>query len=88
MKYNDKFIPAAVEKIENSSPSFDPSRTKIFFLCRSGTRSMHAARALTKEADFKQCFNVLPGFEGHLDDNKHRNTKEGWKFENYPFTQS
>ena len=57
----------------------------VLFLCRSGVRSDAAAKALLAEG-FKSVFNVLEGFEGDLDENKHR-LKNGWKNSGLPWTQ-
>jgi rhodanese-related sulfurtransferase len=49
----------------------------LLFLCRSGVRSRHAAKRAT-EAGFKQCFDILEGFEGDKDAHGHRKTVAGW----------
>lgn len=49
----------------------------ILFLCRSGTRSVAAAEAVTK-VGFRNVFNVLKGFEGDLEDGK-RGIYSGWR---------
>ena len=46
-----------------------------------------AGMALEK-AGFTQVFNVLDGFEGEPDDNGHRSTECGWRYEGLPWTQS
>ncbi|XLZ72827.1 rhodanese-like domain-containing protein [Massilia sp. SR12] len=51
--------------------------TVIVFLCRSGVRSRHAAKAAT-EAGYSQCYDILEGFEGDKDANGHRKTVGGW----------
>ncbi len=61
--------------------------TPIFFLCRSGVRSQAAAAAMT-EAGFKKCFNVVAGFEGDLNAQKHRGQASGWKVEGLPWVQA
>ncbi len=44
---------------------YDISRdTVIFFICRSGGRSLDAACEMTRQG-WKHCFNVRDGFEGH-----------------------
>ena len=43
----------------------------MVFLCRSGNRSIGAAKAATG-AGIEPSYNVLDGFEGDLDDDKHR----------------
>ncbi|MCB8838408.1 rhodanese-like domain-containing protein [Aurantimonas sp. VKM B-3413] len=58
----------------------------IFFLCRSGVRSMASAAALTA-AGYENCFNVLDGFEGPLDETGHRGSRGGWKAEGLPWVQ-
>ena len=51
----------------------------VLLLCRSGQRSLDAAKAL-EEAGFKLSINILDGFEGALDDNQHRGQLSGWRF--------
>lgn len=56
---------------------------KLFFLCRSGVRSLEAARAVADELGRRgvssACFNVAEGFEGDLDTMRHRGSRNGWK---------
>jgi rhodanese-related sulfurtransferase len=59
----------------------------VIFLCRSGQRSIGAAEAATA-AGFGQAYNVLEGFEGPLDDARHRGTATGWKAAGLPWRQS
>jgi rhodanese-related sulfurtransferase len=58
----------------------------VILICRSGNRSLDAGRAL-EEAGFTQVYNVLHGFEGELDENHHRGTKTGWRFDGLPWEQ-
>jgi rhodanese-related sulfurtransferase len=58
----------------------------VVFLCRSGVRSLGAARAATA-AGLGPAFNVLEGFEGGLDDAGHRG-HEGWRAAGLPWRQS
>ncbi len=44
---------------------------KIYFLCRSGVRSLAAAQA-AQEAGFPQAYNITDGFEGPPDEDGHR----------------
>ena len=60
--------------------------TPIFFLCRSGVRSMSAASLMTS-IGYVRCLNVLGGFEGPIDENKHRGGKSGWKAADLPWLQ-
>ena len=59
----------------------------VLFICRSGGRSHSAAVAAT-QAGFRDCYNVLEGFEGDKDNNGHRNVKEGWRVAGLPWAQS
>jgi rhodanese-related sulfurtransferase len=58
----------------------------IILICRSGNRSLDAARSL-EEAGFTQVSNVLHGFEGELDEQHHRGSKTGWRYEGLPWEQ-
>ncbi|MGB3022034.1 MAG: rhodanese-like domain-containing protein [Methyloceanibacter sp.] len=58
----------------------------LYFICRSGSRSMAAARAMA-EAGYRCCHNVAGGFEGSLDDLRHRGTVGGWKATGLPWLQ-
>jgi rhodanese-related sulfurtransferase len=59
----------------------------ILLLCRSGVRSLEAANLLEKSG-FTHLINILEGFEGNLDANKHRGTTGGWRFHGLPWEQS
>ena len=60
--------------------------TELFFLCRSGGRSLSAARAMAA-AGYSRCRNVADGFEGPLDPNRHRGSVGGWKAKGLPWVQ-
>jgi rhodanese-related sulfurtransferase len=65
----------------------DPG-TPVLFLCRSGVRSLAAARALTA-AGWRRCYNVSEGFEGGLDAASHRRgALGGWRSGGLPWTQT
>lgn len=59
--------------------------TPVYFLCRSGVRSVAAAQAATA-AGLGPAYNVLEGFEGPHDADGHR-TVGGWKVAGLPWTQ-
>lgn len=59
---------------------------KIYFLCRSGARSLAAAQA-AQAAGFAQAYNIADGFEGPPDATGHRGTVAGWKAEGLPWRQ-
>lgn len=59
--------------------------TPLYFLCRSGVRSVAAAEAATA-AGLGPAYNVLEGFEGPHDQFGHR-TVAGWKVAGLPWKQ-
>jgi rhodanese-related sulfurtransferase len=77
---NSKFV-AEVEKIvpDKNAP--------ILLLCRSGQRSLDAAKAL-EDAGFRRLINIIDGFEGPLDQHNHRGNISGWRFNGLPWEQS
>ncbi|MBS1191082.1 MAG: Rhodanese-like protein [Rhodocyclaceae bacterium] len=64
----------------------DPEALTLF-ICRSGGRSDLAARAAS-EAGYRDCYNVLEGFEGDKDANGQRNRIGGWRHAGLPWSQS
>lgn len=62
-----------------------PDGAPLYFLCRSGVRSVAAARAATA-AGLGPAYNVLHGFEGPHDEHGHR-AVAGWKNEGLPWRQ-
>ena len=73
------------------NPAFDPGVTaaaggrKVVLLCRSGVRSVAAARRATELG--VEAYNILEGFEGDADAEKHRGTLGGWRFRGLPWQQ-
>jgi rhodanese-related sulfurtransferase len=61
--------------------------TPVLLLCRSGQRSLDAAKALAA-AGYTDLTNIEEGFEGPLDEHKHRNTLGGWRAHGLPWEQS
>ncbi|RYU56855.1 rhodanese-like domain-containing protein [Methylolobus aquaticus] len=61
--------------------------TPLFLLCRSGQRSLDAAKALA-ESGYRNLTNIEEGFEGPLDANGHRGTLGGWRCAGLPWEQS
>lgn len=57
----------------------------IYFLCRSGVRSVAAAEAATA-AGLGPAYNIVDGFEGPHDERGHR-TVAGWKVAGLPWRQ-
>lgn len=60
--------------------------TELFFICRSGQRSLLSAEALAA-AGYRACHNVAGGFEGPLDTDGHRGRVAGWKAAGLPWLQ-
>ena len=58
----------------------------IYFICRSGVRSLAAADA-ARAAGFPHVYNVADGFEGPPDPEGHRGMTAGWKAEGLPWRQ-
>jgi rhodanese-related sulfurtransferase len=60
--------------------------SKLYFICRSGARSLAAAQA-AQAAGFPHAYNVADGFEGPPDPAGHRGNTGGWKAEGLPWRQ-
>lgn len=58
----------------------------VYFICRSGARSMAAAQA-ARAAGFPHVYNVADGFEGPVDAEGHRGAAAGWKADGLPWRQ-
>jgi len=86
MVRNPSFEATVFENLGGQYPS------QIFFLCRSGVRSLSAAKAVATamtEHEFScPCVNVLEGFEGDLDAEQKRGSLNGWKACGLPWGQS
>jgi rhodanese-related sulfurtransferase len=79
--------PAFVDRLVGALAPIDANKdSELFFLCRSGGRSLSAARAMAG-AGYARCRNVADGFEGPLDPNRHRGTLGGWKAKGLPWVQ-
>ncbi|MEM6933135.1 MAG: rhodanese-like domain-containing protein [Pseudomonadota bacterium] len=81
--------PAFLDEIGGVIAAHEPDR--LFFICRSGSRSLAAAHAVAEMADSRggpgHCSNVMEGFEGELDSDGHRGTLNGWKARGLPWRQ-
>jgi rhodanese-related sulfurtransferase len=64
-----------------------PREAPLYFLCRSGNRSRHAA-ILATQAGYARAYNIELGFEGRLSPERHRMTAGSWKAEGLPWVQS
>lgn len=79
MKANPNFGVSLEQQVDKES--------LVLFICRSGARSNAATIAAT-QAGYRDCYNVLEGFEGEKDANGHRNTTNGWRAASLPWLQS
>lgn len=59
---------------------------KLVLLCRSGVRSIAAAKRATELG--LQAYNILEGFEGDPDAHAHRGGKGGWRHHGLPWRQN
>ena len=74
------------------NPAFDagiraavPPAGKALLLCRSGVRSIAAARRATELG--VEAYNILEGFEGDKDAGDQRGHTGGWRQAGLPWTQ-
>jgi rhodanese-related sulfurtransferase len=75
------------------NPDFDsalraavPAGGKVLLLCRSGVRSVAAAKRAAELGI--EAYNILEGFEGDPDADAHRNRKGGWRLRGLPWRQN
>jgi rhodanese-related sulfurtransferase len=73
------------EFVDDLQSAVGESHGPIYFLCRSGVRSVAAAHAATR-AGLGPAYNVLDGFEGSVGPEGHRSLR-GWKIEGLPWRQ-
>lgn len=74
------------------NPAFDagiraavPPGKKAVLLCRSGVRSIAAAKRATELGI--EAYNILEGFEGDPDEQAHRGRRGGWRYHGLPWRQ-
>jgi len=74
------------------NPNFDdgiraavPSGMKAVLLCRSGVRSIAAAKRATELG--LEAYNILEGFEGDADEHGQRGRLGGWRMRGLPWRQ-
>jgi sulfur dioxygenase len=75
------------------NPGFDESikqaaagGRKLVLLCRSGVRSIAAAKRATELG--LEAYNILEGFEGDPDTEAHRGNRGGWRHQGLPWRQN
>ncbi|MCV7101133.1 rhodanese-like domain-containing protein [Mycobacterium palustre] len=79
---NENFVEELKERVP---PAPADEERPVVFLCRSGNRSIGAAEVAT-EVGITPAYNVLDGFEGHLDAKGHRG-ETGWRAVGLPWKQ-
>jgi rhodanese-related sulfurtransferase len=84
MARNDQFETQVAAELQARGADSD---TAIVFLCRSGVRSLAAANALAARG-YSRCFNIAGGFEGDLNNDRHRGERNGWKHAGLAWKQS
>jgi rhodanese-related sulfurtransferase len=83
----DRLNAAFVDRLADALAAIGANNdSELFFICRSGGRSLKAARAMAA-AGYSRCRNVADGFEGPLDPNRHRGRLGGWKAKGLPWQQ-
>ena len=75
--------PGFLAQLQNAAPQLD---APVLFLCRSGVRSDHAARA-ARAAGYTHAMNILEGFEGDKDGAGQRGSVGGWRKARLPWIQ-
>jgi rhodanese-related sulfurtransferase len=75
------------------NPGFDdgiraaaPDGRKAVLLCRSGVRSVAAAKRASELG--VEAYNILEGFEGDADADGHRGNRGGWRRRGLPWRQN
>ena len=87
LRDDDRLNAAFVEKVAQALASIGATQDdELLFICRSGSRSLKAARAMAA-AGYSRCRNVADGFEGPLDADRHRGRLAGWKAKGLPWAQ-
>jgi sulfur dioxygenase len=93
------FVPGAVDIAWKQwpgmvmNPAYDadllaavPADKKVLLLCRSGLRSIPAAKRAAELG--LEAYNILEGFEGDPNSSAHRNSMAGWRYRGLPWRQN
>ena len=93
------FIPGAVDLAWKqwpgmvANPAYDdgivaavPKGKKVVLLCRSGLRSIPAAKRAAELG--LEAYNIMEGFEGDPNSYAHRNSLAGWRYRGLPWRQN
>ncbi|MDD9911185.1 MAG: rhodanese-like domain-containing protein [Ahrensia sp.] len=83
MSVDEGFVEALKARLDEAGRG---TQTPLCFLCRSGVRSLAAARAMAAHG-YENSYNVAGGFEGDVDGEGHRGNVNGWKADGLPWRQ-
>ena len=83
---NPDFVKQVRQVLLGGVSHSEHSSVPVFLVCRSGKRSLEAGETLIK-AGFTEVYNIKEGFEGELDEQHHRSSVGGWRFEGLPWSQ-
>lgn len=90
MAVDPAFADRLLDRLLEQSAGTPPRQ--LFFLCRSGGRSMQAAlsvaAACAAQGFDTSCINIEEGFEGDPDAQRHRGSLNGWKSRELAWRQS
>ncbi len=86
MNVNPRFQIMIEKALKEKFQKDDNKNAELIFMCRSGARSFEAARFMA-EIGYQNCYNLVGGFEGELNENSHRGKINGWKANNLPWRQ-
>lgn len=78
MQQNPEFANNLITKI--------PYDSTLFFLCKTGGRSGQSAE-FASNLGYQNCYNIINGFEGDLNNDGQRGKINGWKASNLPWGQ-
>ncbi len=82
----DQAIVAAAHAAHPDKATGGLKPQKLMLLCRSGVRSIAAAKRATELG--LEAYNILEGFEGDANDSGHRGFKGGWRTRGLPWRQN
>lgn len=83
---NDSFVANVRKALLGRVSSKNRQMNQVLLICRSGNRSMQSAELLHAEG-LTDIAIIEGGFEGPLNEQHHRNTVAGWRFEGLPWEQ-
>ena len=86
MEENNEFQ-NQIEESLNSIFKENIKEVKLYFLCKTGIRSNKAAQFMSN-LGYKNCYNIINGFEGDLNEKQQRGFVNGWKANNLPWIQN